>query len=77
MYDELVQKITNTLSLKYNRCFNKMSIDNNLCIIKNSNHNRSSLYECRELLEIEAKLLEFDEYLDIEVSLEKIVITLK
>jgi len=77
MYDEIAQKITNTLSLRYNRCFNKISRDNDLFIIENCNCNTSSIYECRELLEIEAKLLEFDKYLDLEISLEKIVVTFK
>jgi len=77
MYDELAHEIIQTLSLRYNRCFNKISRDNDLFIIENCNCNTSSIYECRELLEIEAKLLEYDNYLDLEISLEKIVITFK
>ena len=77
MYDEIVQEIIKALSLGYNKCFNKMSTNNNMCIIENSNYSGSSKKECKELLEIEAKLLQFDEYLDIEISLEKIIITFK
>lgn len=77
MYDEIIKDIIKTLSLGYNKCFKTMSTNNNMCVIENSNYSSSSKNECRELLEIEAKLLQFEEYLDIEVSLEKIVITFK
>lgn len=77
MHDEIIQELIKVLSLSLNRCFNKISTINNQLIIENSNYNGSSIYVGRELLEIESKLVSYEKYLDIELSLEKIVIEFK
>ena len=72
-----IKEIINSLSLHYNKCFNTIIETNNMMIIKNEHYRGSSIYEGRELLEIEEKLQFYKNDLDLDISLEKIVIKLK
>lgn len=77
MYEDIIEEIIKRLCLNYNKCFNKIIEIDNLLIIENSNYTGSSIYEGRELLDIEEKLQDYSQYLDIEISLEKVVLKLK
>ena len=77
IHDNLIEEIIKHLSLNYNRFFNKIIQKHNVLIIENSKNHGSSIHEGRELLDIEEKLLSYKNDLDIDISLERIVLTLK
>lgn len=75
--DNLKEEIIKVLAINYNRYFNKLTQDKNTIIIENSRIQGSSIYEGRELLNIEEKLQNYKTQLDIDLSFERIVLTLK
>lgn len=75
--DNLKEEIIKVLAINYNRYFNRLIQDKNTIIIENSRIQGSSIYEGRELLNIEEKLQNYKTQLDIDLSFERIVLTLK
>jgi hypothetical protein len=70
-------ELKNLLNLEMNQCYKKLIEVENIIYINKSKYVDSSMCEIREMVDIKLKLERYEEYLDVKVMSNKIILKFK
>lgn len=77
MKEIILQELNSILNLNRNICYKQITKINNELHIKKSNYSGSSIIEIREISDIQAKLEKFNDYFEINILSDIVILKFK